>query len=274
MGAFSTVVLAAHNDGVTKAALKLYQRVCRESVVKFDTAAFNKEIEILRQIALNPAARDFAPSIVAYDPTLQWMLLTPVGRQLDFDSLTRDVVGQLVDALHALHEVCIHRDLRHANILLVHGKVRIIDWNLALSREEALLGHKPLGAVYVQGFDVLYHTRRKSIHYYSARDDLQSLVRTLFLLASFTHIPVCIYANLNDHVFRHVEVVGCNIGYLSGVDSRRMDVVLGAASWTPGSSHRRLACVPGLGFGRAGRAAHRLWGAQDDFAGHAARFES
>ena len=195
-GSFSTVVPAVYEDTNTKvdvrAALKLYQRekMNPKSAVLFDNTLFQNELAILQSIAVSKSAATYAPTVKWFDPTLQCMLLTPVGEPLDFAWLTRDVAGQLVDALRALHQVCIHRDLRPANILVVYPKVLIIDFNLALSVSSDALTHVPAGASCVQGFGVLTSMAVQGQKYtYSPKDDLQSLVRTIYILANRTAIP-------------------------------------------------------------------------------------
>ena len=194
-GSFSTVVPAMYKDTNTntkvRAALKLYQRekMNPESAFLFDDTLFQNELAILQSIAISKSAAAYAPKVEWSDPTLQCMLLTPVGEPLDFAWLTRDVAGQLVDALRALHQVCIHRDLRPANILVVGWplKVLIIDFNLALSVKDAVRPQLTAGAPCVQSFGVL--KANGSRYTYSPKDDLHSLVRTIFLLAYRTAIP-------------------------------------------------------------------------------------
>jgi hypothetical protein len=70
--------------------------------------------------------------------------------------------------------------------------VMIIDWNLGLARDQLDTPQTPAGAVFVQGFEVLRKIEVRLGHRYTHRDDLQSLVRALYLLAHNVAISVCV----------------------------------------------------------------------------------
>ena len=192
-GSFSTV-LRARSRAHGEAALKLYQRFeIGVEMSEFDTALFDQEVKILAAIATSAAAH-YAPRIIHSDRALQYILLTPVGTPLSFATLSAGVVGDLVDAVEALHAIGIHRDLRAANILRgPGGRVMIIDWNLGLALDQLATSQTPAGAVFVQGFEVLEAMNSRDLHTYTHSDDLQSLVRALYLLVHNVAISVCIY---------------------------------------------------------------------------------
>ena len=54
---------------------------------------------------------------------------------------------------HSMHVVCIHRDLRAANILLIASRLMIIDWNLRVKLDQLSIPQTPAGAVSVQSFN-------------------------------------------------------------------------------------------------------------------------
>lgn len=170
-------------DGQNLAALKLYQRTPNQPG-SFDTKAITDELAILNLLDATPA-REHVPQILAHDAAVQYILLTPVGERLTSLHVDGDLIVGLVTAVQALHTYCIHRDLRAANILVVPGvpcRIKIIDWNLGLAVTDLARPHKPEGATCVQGFAVLTAMRSGTQHRYKLRDDLQSLVRAMFLV--------------------------------------------------------------------------------------------
>lgn len=61
-------------------------------------------------------------------------------------------------------------------------KVYIIDWNLGLSLADARTAQEPEGAVAVHGFAVALARSQRDAYLYTPSDDLQSLVRAVYLL--------------------------------------------------------------------------------------------
>jgi hypothetical protein len=181
-GSFSDV-LEMKNQLNHRAALKLYQRTSGLETV-FDQKHFTDELTILNLLAMTPASI-YVPQILAYDATVQYILLTPVGVRLNEAHVDRDLIIGLLDAMRAVHAYCIHRDLRAANILVVPGtppRIKIIDWNLALRVEDLSRAHTPEGALGVQGTEIILAMLKKVPYVYSPRDDLQSLVRAIYLV--------------------------------------------------------------------------------------------
>eukprot|EP00048_Salpingoeca_helianthica_P011602 m.167390 g.167390 ORF g.167390 m.167390 type:complete len:524 (-) comp15245_c0_seq34:92-1663(-) len=188
-GSFSTVVQGRLNKDIN-VAIKLYQRFDLRGGV-FDRTRFDREVALLGVIAGSPAARPYAPTIHESDKMLQFIVLSPVGWPLSGSEMNAGTAGQLVEAMRALHTVCIHRDLHAANILLQpEGTVMIIDWNLGLTKEQLSMPQVPAGALCVQGFDVLacMGMEEPRPHRYTHREDLQSLVRALHLLVYNVHV--------------------------------------------------------------------------------------
>jgi hypothetical protein len=181
-GSFSVVLQMTDGRGEI-AALKLYQRTPLPSGV-FDVKHITDELAILTMLNTTPASVH-VPQILAHDPAVQYILLTPVGERLTDVHVDSDLIVGLVAAVQALHTYCIHRDLRAANILVVPGvprRIKIIDWNLGLPVGDLTRAHKPEGAFCVQGFAVLNAMLTKKTHAYSHREDLQSLVRAIYLV--------------------------------------------------------------------------------------------
>eukprot|EP00047_Mylnosiga_fluctuans_P022871 m.128260 g.128260 ORF g.128260 m.128260 type:complete len:508 (+) comp9410_c0_seq4:8-1531(+) len=180
-GSFSIVLRVV--DGRQGAALKLYQRRPNENML-FDAKHITDEVAILDLLNATPASTH-VPQILARDTVLQFILLTPVGERLSELHVDRDLISGLVEAVRAVHKYCIHRDLRAANILIVPGTprtIKIIDWNLGLPVGDLVHSHTPAGAVCVQGFGVLNAITANEQYLYSHKEDLQSLVRAMYLI--------------------------------------------------------------------------------------------
>eukprot|EP00048_Salpingoeca_helianthica_P011593 m.167197 g.167197 ORF g.167197 m.167197 type:complete len:510 (-) comp15245_c0_seq11:92-1621(-) len=188
-GSFSIVVQGLLNEDIN-VAVKLYQRFDLEEDTVFDTSRFDQEVTLLKTIASSSGAKH-APTVHESDKSLQFMVLSPVGRHVLFEDVDVNFVSSLVESIQALHTVCIHRDLRAANILLQPDEtVMIIDWNLGLTKEQLSMPQVPAGALCVQGFDVLacMGMEEPRPHRYTHREDLQSLVRALHLLVYNVHV--------------------------------------------------------------------------------------
>ncbi len=73
--------------------------------------------------ALLSSAHLFAPKLLTLNRDFQYLLISPVGKQITSSNLTADpeVAVGIVTAIEVLHTICIHRDLRAANILLLAG---------------------------------------------------------------------------------------------------------------------------------------------------------
>lgn len=173
-------------EEITEGALKLYSRMpISGGRFIFQSAEFEQEVKVLTFLGTDACApaRPFVPRLLHYNAAQQWILLSYAGEQLNASHLRNPhIVRSLVDAVEAVNRFCIHCDLRAANILVHEGeRVKIVDWNLAIAVEEVKKKlFKPRGALHVRSPGAL--DAGETDYRYSAKDDLQSLVRALYVV--------------------------------------------------------------------------------------------
>lgn len=116
-----------------------------------------------------------------YVPGESALLLEPCCRPFRFgdDTLTIKHVGDILVTLKMAHKYVIHRDIRPENILYHNGKATVIDWGFAIAPPSSPVPYS--GTVRFASSSVLKDLEVNNRHQSNPADDLQSLIRTVFV---------------------------------------------------------------------------------------------
>jgi len=142
-GTYGKVKLATHKDSKSQVAIKMLQK---SKMTPLDLERARREIEILKQLVHVNIAKlfeiieteDHLNIVMEYaERTLLSYVLEKSGLAEDE---SRDFFMQMLSAINYCHKKnIVHRDIKHQNILLRQGVIKLIDFGLSNFFEEGRL---------------------------------------------------------------------------------------------------------------------------------------